>query len=342
MAKKYISRGQHPLTQHSLSRRGFLVGSGGAILAFAAACSSDSDSGGSSETGVTVEHKYGSTEVPADPQRIVSVGYNDQDTVLALGGTLVGTFDWYGDYPNGLWPWAQEAAGDQKPEIVAAASGGIDFEKVAGAAPDLIVATYSGLTQADYDKLSAIAPTVAQPAQFADYGVPWQHQTAILGEALGKSGEATELAASVDADFENARVANPTFEGKTVLVGALKGPGQFGVYGAEDPKVRFFTELGFANPPVLDQITGNFAEISTEQLSLAEVDLLVWYAGGGFGDKLRAELDKTPLYQELQVVKDGRAIILEDEAAEAMTWSTVLSLPYALNEIPSRVAPLVQ
>lgn len=329
------------VVNNTLSRRGFLIASGGAVLAFAAACSSDSSGGGEAATGAQIEHKYGVTTVPVDPQRIVSVGYNDQDTVLALGGTLVGSFDWYGDYPGGLWPWAQEVAGDRIPTVVATAATGIDFEKVAVAAPDLIVATYSGLTQGEYDKLSAIAPTVAQPKQFADYGVPWQEQTAILGDALGKQQEAGTRVAEVEGDFANARSANPAFAGKTVMVGALKGPGQFGVYGAADPKVRFFTELGFANPPVLDQITGNFAEISTEQLSLAEVDLLVWYAGGGFGDKLRAELAKTPLYQQLDVVKDGRAIILDDEAAEAMTWSTVLSLPYALTEIPGRIAPLV-
>jgi iron complex transport system substrate-binding protein len=41
------------------------------------------------------------------------------------------------------------------------------------------------------------------------------------------------------------------------------------------------------------------------------------------------------------VVKAGRTITLEDAAAEAMAWSTVLSLPYALTEIPPRVAPLL-
>lgn len=40
-------------------------------------------------------------------------------------------------------------------------------------------------------------------------------------------------------------------------------------------------------------------------------------------------------------MKDGRAIILEDAAAEAMTWSTVLSLPYALEQIPPRIAGLL-
>jgi iron complex transport system substrate-binding protein len=324
-----------------LSRRGFLVGTGGALLAFAAACSSSGDSSGDEPSGPLVAHKYGETQVPVNPQRIVSVGYNDHDTILALGGTLAGTFDWYGDYPYGVWPWAQDLLGDAQPEIVGTASTNIDFEKVATVGPDLVVGTYSGLTQAQYDKLGAIAPTVAQPLGFADYGVPWQDQTRVLGTALGKEDKAAELVSAVEKQYADVRAANPSFAGKTVLVGALKGPGQFGVYGPEDPKVRFFTDLGFVNPPVTQQITGNFAEISTEQLSLANVDLLVWYAGGGYGDKLREELAKTPIYQELDVVRAGRTIILEDAAAEAMAWSTVLSLPYALTEIPPRITPLI-
>ncbi len=146
--------------------------------------------------------------MPTDPQRIVSVGYNDQDTILALGGTLAGTFDWYGDYPYGVWPWAQDLLGDAQPEIVGTASTNIDFEKVAAVAPDLVVGTYSGLTQAQYDKLSAIAPTVAQPADFADYGVPWQDQTRILGDALGKKDKAAELVSSVETQFDDVRAAN--------------------------------------------------------------------------------------------------------------------------------------
>ncbi len=38
---------------------------------------------------------------------------------------------------------------------------GIDFEAVADTQPDLILATYSGMTAEDYKTLSEIAPTVA-------------------------------------------------------------------------------------------------------------------------------------------------------------------------------------
>ncbi|MFE3291036.1 iron-siderophore ABC transporter substrate-binding protein [Rhodococcus sp. NPDC059234] len=326
-----------------ITRRGFLVGTSGALLALAAAaCSSGGDGGSAGSAGATLTDKYGQTQVGANPQRVVSVGYNDQDAILALGVVPVGVFDWYGNQPDATWPWAHDLLGGANPAIVGTANTGIDVEKVAATNPDLILGTYSGVTQSQHDKLSALAPTVTQPKEFADYGVPWQDQTRIVGKALGKSDKAEELVTSVQDKFTSVSAANPAFKGKTVIVGALKGPGQFGVYGPEDPKVRFFTELGFVNPTVTQQITTtNFAPISTEQLSLADADLLVWYAGGGFGDKLRAELDKTPVYQQLRSVKEGRTIILEDEAAEAMTWSTVLSLPYALDKIPPRITPLL-
>ncbi len=326
-----------------LTRRRMLLGTTGVVLALAmTACSSGGDGESSDAAGVTVSSKFGEAVVPADPQRVVSVGYNDQDTLLALGTVPVGVFDWYGNQPDATWPWAHDLLGGANPTIVGTANTGLSVEKVASANPDLIVGTYSGLSQGEYDKLSALAPTVAQPKEFADYGVPWQDQTRIIGKALGRSEKADELVASVQQQFTDVSAANPQFQGKTVIVGALKGPGQFGVYGPEDPKVRFFTELGFVNPPVTQQITDtNFAPISTEQLTLANADLLVWYAGGGFGDKLRAELANTPVYAELPAVKEGRVIILEDEAAEAMTWSTVLSLPYALENIPPRIAPLL-
>ncbi len=127
--------------------------------------------------------------------------------------------------PYGVWPWAQPLLNGATPEIIGTAGTTIQMEKVAATTPDLIVGTYSGLTQAQYDKLSAIAPTVAQPKEFADYGIPWQNQTTIIGEALGQQGKATELIAGVDQKFADVKTANPAFAGKTVLVGALKGAG---------------------------------------------------------------------------------------------------------------------
>ncbi len=60
---------------------------------------------------VTIEHKYGSTEIGAQPQRVVTIGFTDHDVVLArgVGPVGVGTDDdgYSKDQPFGIWPWAQ-------------------------------------------------------------------------------------------------------------------------------------------------------------------------------------------------------------------------------------------
>ena len=55
---------------------------------------------------VTIEHKYGETTIPEQPERVVTVGFADQDALLALGVSPVGIRDWYGEQPFATWPWA--------------------------------------------------------------------------------------------------------------------------------------------------------------------------------------------------------------------------------------------
>jgi len=122
---------------------------------------------------VTIEHKYGSTEITAQPERIVTVGLTDQDALLAPGIVPVGTSEWFGGYPGSIWPWAQDELAALGGAIPAAVGGeSINMEKIAALQPDLILALYAGVTQEQYDLLSQIAPTVAQPAGYIDYGIP--------------------------------------------------------------------------------------------------------------------------------------------------------------------------
>ena len=107
----------------------------------------------------TVEHKFGTTTVEAEPERIAIVGLTEQDTVLALGYKPIATTEWYGEQPYAVWPWAQEALGDAKPTVLSVTDG-FEFEKIAELAPDLIIGTNAGIEQEDYDKLSQIAPTI--------------------------------------------------------------------------------------------------------------------------------------------------------------------------------------
>src|SRR6056297_4028745 len=67
---------------------------------------------------VTIEHKFGATTIDEEPHRVVSVGFNEHDFLLALGVVPVGLRDWFGDRPNGAWPWAQDELGDAEPEVL--------------------------------------------------------------------------------------------------------------------------------------------------------------------------------------------------------------------------------
>src|SRR5215218_2340246 len=107
---------------------------------------------------VTIEHKYGSSTIDAQPTRVVTGGFSDQDALLALGVIPVGIRDWYGDQPNAVWPWATAALGAAEPEVLS--SSELNYEQIRALDPDLIVGLTSGMTEEEYGTLSQIAPTI--------------------------------------------------------------------------------------------------------------------------------------------------------------------------------------
>jgi iron complex transport system substrate-binding protein len=287
---------------------------------------------------VTIGHKYGSTTIDARPERIVTVGLTDHDALLALDIVPVGTSEWFGGYPGSVWPWAQHKLGDQIPEAVGGDS--INFEKIAALQPDLILALFSGVTQEEYDLLAQIAPTVAQPADYVDYGVPWQELTVTVGKAVGKQAEAEAMVADVEAKFAEVRAAHPEFEGATSVV-ATPYQGIW-VYGPQDVRGRFLTLLGFTLPEGLAEITGaEFGgNLSMERADLLDVDVIIWLdpedAEGELGG---------PVYQSLPVHTEGREVFLDsysDPVGGATSFVSVLSLPFLLDELVPQLASAIE
>ncbi len=180
----------------------------------------------------TVTHKYGKTTVESEPKRVVTVGYTDQDPVLALGVVPVGVGDFLGGYKWRERPWAQDALKGAEPAVVSGQE--INFEAVAAQRPDLIIAVNAGLKQADYDKLSQLAPTVAQSGDYVDFGMPWDEQTLLIGKAMGRTEQAEKVVADVNARFEKFRADHPDFEGKTAIM-AYGGSDGYGAYPPRTP-----------------------------------------------------------------------------------------------------------
>lgn len=281
---------------------------------------------------LTLDHKYGSTTIPAQPERVVLVGLVEQDVLLQLGTVPVATTEWYGEHPGAIFPWAVELVGDAPlPEVL---SFEIDFEKVAALQPDVIIGLYSGITQEDYDLLSQIAPTVAQPLGYVDYGVPWQEATQIVGQIMGQTAETDAIIADIETKFAETKTAHPEFEGKEALLLSTWGDGSFYAYGPEDPRVRFLTDLGFVFPADVAELTtegGEFGvSVSDERMDLTDVDVAIWFVETQEeADQLMAD----PVFQSLDVAKEGRVVFLspDNPAYDAYNFGTPLSLEFVLD-----------
>jgi iron complex transport system substrate-binding protein len=266
---------------------------------------------------VTITHAFGTTTIEQPPQRIVALGYNEADFVLALGAQPVGVRDFIGAFDEDNRAWAADLMTGPPPEKVGGEE--IDFEKIAELQPDLIMGVYAFMEQPDYDKLSQLAPTVAHPSGAGT--ATWQEQTRITGQALGRSDAAEQLVADVEQRFADAAAANPSFAGKTIAVGLGEETAGTHVLEPTDLRARFFTDLGFVN-------SAHTGAVAQEQFGLLDQDVLVV-----MGVEKEAML-ANPVFAQVPVVSENRTFYTGTFASEfngALGFGSPLSLPYALD-----------
>lgn len=338
-----------------LSRRRFLLGTA-ALATGATGLSACNASGGAGQASgpspsaaagveegaypVTIAHRFGETTIDVAPQRIVTVGLKEQDDCVALGVVPVGSTTWFDLDGNKLFgPWARDALGGAAEPTVLTDVDGIQFEQVAELAPDLIIGVYSAMKQEDYDKLSALAPTIAPLQEFQEWGVPWDAQARVVGQALGRP---TQMDALIDAAKQRVTAvkdANPEFAGQTAM-SATPWEGVF-VYGAQDPRGRLLVDLGFTFPPEVEKAVDNAwgGSISTEKVDLLDVGAIVWLVEGDG----RSEVVGNKAYASLPVHKEGREVFTSpgDGMYEAFSFLTVLSIGYLVEELGPKLKTAV-
>ena len=302
------------------------------VLAACGADDTSSDTGADASAStdaafpVTIEHVFGETVIEEKPERVASIAWMNHEVPLALGVVPVGMSKaaWGDDDEDGVLPWVEERLEelDAETPVLFDETEGIDFEAVADTAPDVILASYSGLTQEEYDTLSKIAPVVAYPE--VAWGTTYQDMILMNSEALGLAEEGEELVEELDSTVTEAFAEHEELAGKNVVFSYLdpNDLSQIGFYTTLDTRPGFLAEYGMGTPEVV-------AEMSEGTDTFDDVDLFVTY-----GDESLAEAaEEDPLLSQIPAVEQGAIAMLPNSTPLAAAANpTPLSITYNLDE----------
>lgn len=314
-----------------------------AALVGITACSApdeDDDSGASvsaeaNALPVTITHNYGDTTVDTEPRRVATLGPGDSDILLALGITPT-TIVPFGDASgkNAVEPWNEKYIAENTPVVLGQASQdlGSEIPKALATNPDFIVAVNNAVSREQYDNLTKVAPTVVREAQYQDWLIPWAASTKEIGTAVGMPEKTQELIDQTNQKFEDAKTQYPNMVGKKSAVIISGADGSISIYGPGDGRGQMLTNLGQVFPPELEPLvtSGFYGTISNENLNLLNnLDQVVAIDWQGSNEQLK----NNPVFNNLDIVKRGGAIYLDQQIGSAMSVPTVLTIPWAIDQI---------
>jgi iron complex transport system substrate-binding protein len=244
----------------------------------------------------------GETEIPARPERVVVLDTGELDSALSLGVEPVGAVTTA--VSSGFLSYLAEGAADVEQ---VGTIGEPNLEAIAALEPDLILSNKVRHEEI-YGQLSQIAPTV-----FGEkVGAAWKDNFLLAGEALGLDDEAADALA----DYETAAAE---------LGEAIENPGGTTVSALRfvDGTIRVYTPASFIGTVLADigldqlelpvQEVPTFAELSAEELTLADADVVLYSSYGPAEDSGETAALAGPLWPRLGAVQAGRAHAVEDD-----------------------------
>jgi iron complex transport system substrate-binding protein len=249
----------------------------------------------------TISHAMGSTKVPASPQRVVVLDSAELDAAVSLGVTPVGAVS--SPVEGGLLDYLADRTKDVKQVGTIAEP---NLEAIAALKPDLILSSKMRHEEL-YDELSAIAPTV-----FAERtGYVWKQNLALFAEALGRADEATALLGAYEQ--RAAALGKSLGEPADVAVSVVRFmPGQNRLYGKQSFIGTVLEDIGVGRPQA-QQAEETFVEISPEQISKADGDVVYVTTYGPDSGTAVAKVTGGPLWQRLGAVRSGDVHTVSDD-----------------------------
>jgi len=333
--------------QHRAMRAVALTIGAAAILSGCAATSAEPEATTVSEGAIVIEHAYGTLELDAAPERVVTLGLLETDVAVDLGVTPIAIAKFFAT-PDGVAPWLAPEL-DEVPEIIDTTTTGangaeLDVESIAALNPDVIIATtYSQLGQY-YDQLSAIAPVLG-PSETNYLQLPWRDQTRAIAAALGLSDEVEARIDLVEEQLTTASAENSVTDGHDYTL-SLGTPDQIKVMNdPADASVEVMNAFGMtfsetaAALPGLGDGSGS-AGVSEENIAALDADIVMI---GYFGADTRTFWEESTLFQELTAVKNGGYIAMDLSDSTALRNPSPLSIPYVIQSvIVEQIVPALQ
>lgn len=245
-------------------------------------------------------------EVPADPQRVVTLHYAATQAMLDLGAIPVGM----GNVPEPVVPVDQWAKIKDIPQIKTTEP---DIEAIAALEPDLIL-----LHNAAEEDVAAQLAKIAPVYKFTLRGgkrAEWDSRVKEVADALNRSEALTALQSDFGARLQEiATKYADTIRGKTVGAIASFEENNIYVWGAQNMPGTLLIPLGFQWSQQSDAAVAKEKEpeatISNERIGQVYGDVDVLF----FDTDTRAQpsalmqaVQQTPLYAELPAVKTNQA-----------------------------------
>ncbi|GAB3355682.1 ABC transporter substrate-binding protein [Modestobacter lapidis] len=253
----------------------------------------------------TVQHALGETVIEGTPERVVVLDTGELDAALALGVTPVGSVRT--DVSDELPAYIQDAGVDPADIENVGTIAEPNLEAIAALDPDLIL-TNRVRHEDIADQLSAIAPTVFAEA----IGETWKENLLLDAEALNLSDKAEQLLAEHEerAAEVGALFGDPA-DLEVSIVRFLDGSG-VRLYGEGSFIGAVLADVGFSRPP-LQQTAETFVELSLEEITRADADLVFYSSYGEEGGSVVQQVTGGRLWQGMPSVQEGRAHEVGDD-----------------------------
>jgi iron complex transport system substrate-binding protein len=201
---------------------------------------------------------------------------------------------------------------------------------------------FAGLVLEDYQKLSEIAPTITMVSSDSkDYFSSWQEELLVLGQIVGRPTYARQQVDKLRQMFVDTENAHPELREASVALAAPGPNGQIRIMNPYAPMSRFFTSIGMEFPARIEAAT-RYTGVSRKMYGIESnvgnlgfldgVDALVWIVGHD-GREAMDKIKATAAYRNMRVVKSNKVLELGPDEAEALYYSSLTSLPWAVDKI---------